>query len=124
MREDVSLTDLIQKAQAGDEGALRQVFDATYEDLRSLARARLNRAGRSVLLDTTSLVHESFLRFVNVGRLRIEDRNHFLRYAAHVMRSVIVDFVRERLTERRGGDTPHVVLNFEIGPAPGVGERM
>ena len=114
MTDGGSLTDLILKAQDGDQAALRQVFDATYEDLRAVARMRLSRGGRGALLDTTALVHESFLRFANAGRLNVEDRGHFLRYASHVMRSVIVDFVRERLAERRGGDVAHVTLNSEI----------
>jgi len=110
-----SLTDLILRAQEGDEAALRVVFDATYAELRGLARSRLSRGSRNALLDTTSLVHEAYLRFADSGRLRIGDRQHFLRYASHVMRSVIVDFVRERVALRRGGDAVHVTLNTEIG---------
>ena len=48
------------------------------------------------LLDTGSLVHESYLRFATSGSLKIEDRVHFLRWAGRVMRSVIVDFARRR----------------------------
>jgi RNA polymerase sigma factor (TIGR02999 family) len=80
-----------------------------------LARARLHRGGRGTFLDTTSLVHESYLRFANAARLRLEDRQHFLRYAGHVMRSVIVDFVRGKLSERRGGDVLRVTLSSDIG---------
>jgi len=108
------LTELIRRAQQGDEAALRVVFDATYGELRTLARSRLRRGTRSTLLDTTSLVHEAYLRFTNSGRLMIGDREHFLRYASHVMRSVIVDFIRERCAERHGGDALHVTLNSEI----------
>ena len=52
------LTDLIRRAQDGDEEALRQVFDSTYEDLRRMARGRINQGGRGTLLDTTSLVSQ------------------------------------------------------------------
>ncbi len=122
MNEARSLTDLIRQAQDGDETALRLVFDAAYNDLRGLARARLSKGARYPLLDTTSLVHESYLRFASAGQLRVEDRQHFLRYAGHVMRSVIVDFVRQRLTERRGGGAVHVTLNSQIGASIGAGE--
>jgi len=122
MSDADSLTDLIRRAQCGDEAALRIVFDATYAELRVLARARLRKGSRNTLLDTTSLVHEAFLRFADAGRLHIGDRQHFLRYASHVMRSVIVDFVRERLAQRRGGDAVHVTLNSEIGDAKSAGE--
>lgn len=123
MRETRSLTDLILRAQEGDEAALRDVFDATYQDLRAVARVRLSKGDRVPLLDTTSLVHESFVRFASAGRLRVEDRRHFLRYASHVMRSVIVDFVRERQAERRGGDVAHVTLDSEILEADSTGEN-
>jgi len=117
-----SLTDLIRLARDGDETAWHRLFDAAYQDLRRLARMRLTRNARGVLLDTTSLVHESYLRFVNVGELNVTDREHFLRYAANVMRSVIVDFVRERKAERRGGDAPHVTLNTQSHADGSAGE--
>lgn len=118
------LTDLIRLASDGDEAALQRVFDATYQDLRRLARMRLTHGSRGVLLDTTALVHESYLRFASAGELNISDRQHFLRYAANVMRSVIVDFVRERQAERRGGAAAHVTLNTQIGDgATGAGEQ-
>jgi RNA polymerase sigma factor (TIGR02999 family) len=110
---EASLTDLIRLARDGDEAALRGLFDAAYQDLHRLARRRLTYNARGVLLDTTSLVHESYLRFANAGELNVTDRQHFLRYAANVMRSVIVDFVRERRAERRGGAAPHVTLNTQ-----------
>ena len=116
------LTDLIRRAQGGDEVALGLVFDATYDELHRLARDRLSKGGRGTLLDTTSLVHESYLRLANAGQLHIGDRQHFLRYAGHAMRSVIVDYVRERMAERRGGDAPHVTLNSQIGDDPRAGE--
>jgi RNA polymerase sigma factor (TIGR02999 family) len=115
MSESDSLTDFIRRAQEGDEAALRVVFDTTYQELRALARSRLRKGHRNTLLDTTSLVHEAYLRFSGAGRLRIADREHFLRYASHVMRSVIVDFVRERVAVRRGGDAIHVTLDSEVG---------
>jgi len=66
------------------------------------------------LLDTTSLVHETYLRMVGAQALPAEDRRHFLTYATRVMRSVIVDFARARNAERRGGDAEHVVLDTEL----------
>ena len=86
-----TLTDLIRRAREGDEQALKAFFHITYEDLRRMARSRLLKTGRGPLLDTTSLVHESCLRFANADQLQITDRAHFFRYAAHVMRSVIVE---------------------------------
>jgi len=115
MSDTESLSDFLRRAQDGDEAALQAVFDATYDELRGVARARLRRGRRSTLLDTTSLVHEAYLRFADSRRLGIGDREHFLKYASHVMRSVIVDFVRERCADRRGGGAPHVTLDSAIG---------
>jgi RNA polymerase sigma factor (TIGR02999 family) len=112
-----SLTELIHQAQRGDERAWRQVFDITYEELRSMARHRLREHRRGTLLDTTSLVHESFLRFSHAGRLGIEDRRHFLRYAGRAMRSVVVDYARERQAARRGGGIPCLTLTTRLDAA-------
>ena len=90
-----------------------ELFSLLYGDLRRLAHSRLLKNRRLTLLDTTSLVHESFLRVAAAGRLGIADRSQFLAYAAHVMRSIVVDFVRQRLAERRGGDQGRVTLDTE-----------
>jgi RNA polymerase sigma factor (TIGR02999 family) len=110
-----TLTQLIHRAQEGDSEAAEALYTSTYADLRRLARARLRACRRPTLLDTCSLVHESYLRFASAGHLRLEDRVHFMRWAAQVMRSVIVDFARRRLASRRGGDVATVPL--EIDPA-------
>jgi RNA polymerase sigma factor (TIGR02999 family) len=117
MSESASLIDLIQRAQQGDKEALRVIFDVTYQELSALAHSRLRQNNRHTFLDTTSLVHEAYLRFCQASRLRIEDREHFMRYASRVMRSVIVDFVRRRNADRRGGDVEHVTLSSELGNA-------
>jgi RNA polymerase sigma factor (TIGR02999 family) len=108
------LTDLIRRAGDGDSRAADELFEATYDDLRRLARARLRGGGRNTLLDTASLVQESYLRFASAGRLRIEDRVHFMRWAARVMRSVIVDFARRARADRRGGHAARVELQEHL----------
>jgi RNA polymerase sigma factor (TIGR02999 family) len=123
--EQGALTDLIRLASDGDKTALQQVFDAAYQELRKLARMRLTQGARGAMLDTTALVHESYLRFAGAGQLTIHDRQHFMRYAANVMRSVIVDVVRERMAERRGGEALHVTLNTAVSDgASGAGEEI
>lgn len=109
------LADLLQRAQQGDAAARERLFAVAYEELRGQARAQLrNSGGRNTLLDTTVLVHESFLRFVQAGQLQGSDRGHFFSYAGRVMRSVIVDFARKRQAERRGGDAEHVPLDTQF----------
>jgi RNA polymerase sigma factor (TIGR02999 family) len=120
MAGDPDLTTLIRRADDGDTGAAHELFELTYAELRRLARARLRAGGRHTLLDTSALVHESWLRFASDGRLRLEDRTHFMRWAACAMRSVVVDFARRRSAGRRGGAAPHVALddNVAAGHAP------
>lgn len=115
---DTGLAGLLTAARAGEAGAVAKLYDALYADLRRMARSRLRSHQPFTLLNTTALVHESFLRLSRIARLDVGDRNHFLGYAAKVMRSVIVGFVRERMTERRGGHIAHVALNEEVVAEP------
>ena len=86
-------------ANLGDSKALNQLFTDCYQELRRLAHARLQRNRAGTLLDTTALVHESYCRFLNAGMIQITDRCYFMAYAARVMRSIIVDLIRERLSQ-------------------------
>lgn len=105
------LTSLLLAARDGDSGAARRAYALVYRDLHTLARAKL-RAHRTLsLLDTTALVHESYLRLVGAGRLDVEGRHHFFACAARVMRSVIVDAARARLAQRRGGGRDDVTFD-------------
>jgi RNA polymerase sigma factor (TIGR02999 family) len=108
------LTELLGRLQAGDAEARDALFAAAYGELHRLARARLRDGGRNTLLDTTCLVHEAYLRFVHAGDLRAEDRRAFFAYASQVMRSVIVNSVRERLAQKRGGDWRPLTLSTQL----------
>jgi RNA polymerase sigma factor (TIGR02999 family) len=95
------LTDLLARIQSGDRDARDALFVAAYAELHGLAHARLRDGGRNTLLDTTGLVHESYLRFSHAGELRAEDRRAFFAYASQVMRSVILNGVREHMALKR-----------------------
>jgi RNA polymerase sigma factor (TIGR02999 family) len=109
----MDLTKLLQQAQAGDAQAREALFAAAYPGLEQLARARLRDGGRNTLLDTRSLVHESFLRYVQSGSLRAEDRRGFYAYASQVMRSVIVNSARDRSRLKRGAGQRPITLNTQ-----------
>ena len=108
------LTELLLSARLGDQQAAGKAFSLLYAELRRLARSKLREHRSMTLLDTTSLLHESYLRLVGAQALPVSDRHHFFTYAARVMRSVIVDFARAHLAERRGGDMDRVVLDTDI----------
>lgn len=72
-------------------------------------------SGDITLLDTTALVHEAWLRLAGAhGRQDFPDRRHFLAYAARVMRNVVIDLVRARQAQRRGGDQQRLTLNTAV----------
>jgi hypothetical protein len=81
------LTELLGRLQSGETGARDALFAAAYSELHRLAHARLRDGGRDAVLDTTCLVHESYLRFLRAGELRADDRRAFFAYASQVMRS-------------------------------------
>jgi RNA polymerase sigma factor (TIGR02999 family) len=102
-------------ADAAWPAAWREV----YPELKKIARARLHAVGPQMGggagFNTTALVNESYLRLAQrVGQLEFASLGHFYAYAAHVMRSVIVDEVRERRAERRGGGALHVTLDTAV----------
>ena len=105
------ITELLLRVNSGDPVARDELFSLLYQDLHRLARSRLRASETITLLDTTSLVHESYLRFLNARELEFVDRGKFFAYAASVMRSIIVDEVRKRHAERRGGSAEHVTLD-------------
>ena len=117
------LTELLGRIQAGDTAARDALFAAAYSELHRLAHARLRDGGRNTVLDTTCLVHESYLPFLRAGQLRAEDRRAFFAYASQVMRSVIVNSVRERIAQKRGGNARPLTLSTQLGATMADGEE-
>lgn len=110
------LTQALADLRAGESktAAVNVLFNETYGELKRLAHRRLGRGRGAGTLDTTSVVHESYLRFLGAERLEIRDRAHFIAYASKVMRSVIVDIVRRGSADRRGGDITLLTLGDGI----------
>ncbi|HSI51819.1 MAG TPA: ECF-type sigma factor [Ideonella sp.] len=107
------ITQLLHQASAGDARAADEVVARLYVDLRRIAGSRLRQSG-DLTLDATALVHESYLRLQRAGGLDFPDRKHFLGYAAKVMHSIVIDQVRARQAERRGGALQQVTFNTGI----------
>jgi RNA polymerase sigma factor (TIGR02999 family) len=117
------ITRLLSQARGGDETARDALFATAYQGLQRLAHARLRGGGRNTMLDTCSLVHESYLRCMQSGELRAEDRRAFFAYASQVMRSVIVSSARERTARKRGSGLRPVSLDTRIGEQVSQGEE-
>ena len=117
------LTELLGRLHAGEPDARDALFAIAYPELHRLARSRLRDGGRNTVLDTTCLVHEAYLRFVSAGELRSADRRAFFAYASQVMRSVVVDSVRERLAQKRGGEQRALTLTTQFAVDASVAEE-
>lgn len=100
---------------AGEPGPSDRLFELAYDELRDIA-ARLMRGERAGhTLRPTALVHEAYLRLVDVSQTKWQDRAHFLRTTARAMRQILVDHARKRLAEKRGGGLNQVTLDDALG---------
>lgn len=109
------ITQLLRAAGQGDARAADQVVALLYADLRRIAGRRVQQSGELTLLDATALVHESYLKLQRAGGLEFADRRHFLAYAARVMHTIVIDLIRARQAEKRGGaEAEFVTLNTAI----------
>jgi RNA polymerase sigma-70 factor, ECF subfamily len=98
----VDVTQLLQRASAGDAGAMNEVAPLVYSELKKLAASHLRREGSPGALQTTALVHEAFLRLAGSDQPNYENRSHFYGIASRLMRQVLVDFARVRSAQKRG----------------------
>ena len=98
---DVTL--LLRQWRDGDPDALNRLVSVMYAELRRLAHHRLRGDAANAWVDTTGLVHDAYLKLVDVREARFRDRGHFLAMASRVMRRVLVDQARARRAMKRGG---------------------
>ena len=95
------LTRLAEAAAAGDRHAAAELLPLVYEELRTLAAARMAAESPGQTLQPTALVHEAYLRLV--GDQRFDGRGHFFAAAAEAMRRILVNHARDRRRLKRGG---------------------
>lgn len=116
-RAQDEITGLLLAWRAGDGDALLELMPLVYERLKHIAGHLLRRERRNGHLDTTVLVHETYLRLADLDRLGWKDRAHFFAMSARLMRQVLVDHARYLQRTKRGGDAITVSLD-DIGGAP------
>jgi RNA polymerase sigma factor (TIGR02999 family) len=107
------VTTLLEAVRSGAPSDANELFQLLYVELRSLAHEQTRRHAAPAV-NTTTLVHEAYLRFRSSGDVRLEDRRHFLAYASHVMRSIVVDHARSQLALKRGAGSAPVTLDTAI----------
>ena len=106
---DVTL--LLRQWSEGDQEALNRLVPLVYGELRRLAHHRLQHEQANRSLNTTGLVHDAYLKLVDVRSARFRDRAHFLAMASRVMRRLLVDQGRARRASKRGGGAEKVELD-------------
>src|SRR5262249_39116495 len=114
---DPSIQSLIEAANTGSFAARQRLFEALYGELHRMARRQLARLSAS--MSATTLVHEAYLNLSARSDVSFPDQARFMAYAARAMRGVIIDYVRQCLAQKRGGnceftsiDAAHSVPNW------------
>jgi RNA polymerase sigma factor (TIGR02999 family) len=112
-----NVTELLVSWGQGDTAALDRLIPLLYDDLRRVARGHLRRERPGHTLQASALVHEVFLRLVDVDRMTLKSRLHFLALSARLMRQILVDHARRPRASKRGGSATMIGLNEAIGAA-------
>ena len=103
-------TDLLLSLADGNRDALDELVPLIYDELREVARKKLRWERQDHTLNTTELVHEAYLKLIQLDRIQWQSRAHFLSIAAQAMRNILVSYARNRKRLKRGGGAPHEPL--------------
>lgn len=106
-----AVTALLHAWKAGDRSAEAALVQALYPALRELAQQQLGRFPGARTLQPTELVHEAYERLQRQQQVDWEDRSHFMAMAATAIRCVLVDHLRAKSSQKRGGDVPKIALD-------------
>jgi RNA polymerase sigma factor (TIGR02999 family) len=114
------ITQLLKAWGSGDEAALARLTESVYPELRLMARRYMKNEAQGATLQATALVHEVFLRLVDVTKVEWQARAQFFAIAAQMMRRILVDAARSHGSRRRGGIPPNVSLDESavLSPVP------
>ena len=104
-------TQLLQAWQQGDPTALERLTPRVYDELRRRARVYMKNERRGHTIQATALVHEVYMRLIDVTSVNWQDRAHFFAVAATMMRRILVDAARARASAKRGGNLRQVSLD-------------
>lgn len=104
MEMQTSIAELFRDADEGDSSAADRLFTALYADLHRLAELQLARNGGQLTLGATTLLHEAYINIADRKGAAFPDRAHFMAYASRAMRGLVIDYVRNRRAQKRGGE--------------------
>ena len=116
-----AVTNLLLDWRRGNRAALDELLPLVYAELRRVAQARLRHEAQGHTLQATALVHEAYVRLVDLNRLTVNDRTHFFAVAARLMRQILVDHARRRSADKRGGGATLLTLDAASAAVAGDG---
>ena len=108
--ESDEITQLLSALGRGERQALDRLMPLVYDGLHDIAHRQLRRQ-KGMSLNTTALLHEAYLKLADHGHPALKDRGHFMAVAAVTMRNILVDYVRKRTAQKRGGGEEVLVLD-------------
>jgi RNA polymerase sigma factor (TIGR02999 family) len=111
---------LIQRADRADPAAADALFEMLYAELHRLAQSSLRRAGSSITLGATTLLHEAYLNMIGREDVAFPDQARFLGYASRAMRGLVIDYTRRRRAKKRGRELEITFDGEEVQPAEAV----
>ncbi len=111
MDESPDVTRILQEAARGRRDAVDRAMPVIYEELRRIAQGHLSRERPDHTLTTTALVHEAYMKLVDINQVDWQDRAHFFAMAARQMRRILIDYARRAGRAKRGGDAVLVSLD-------------
>lgn len=111
-KEDESFIRLLEEAEAGDRAAFNKLVEVMYPELKRLARYHLSKERSNHTLNATAIVHEAYERLAD-QQGPWQDKAHFMRTAARIMRHLLVDYARRRNADKRGAGLQAVTLDAE-----------
>jgi len=118
------ITTLLKAWSSGESSALDRLVPLVYRELKRMARQYMRRSD-SGMIQATALVHEAYVRLVDVSGVEWQDRAHFYAVSARVMRGILVDAARARQAHKRGGQLRHVNrgVGFDVEQVPDLGSQ-
>jgi len=121
---DPAIPALIAAADNGHRASTETLFRALYDDLHRRARRELARGGPGMTIGPTTLLHEAYIEMSRCADGAFPDRARFMAYAARVMRGLIIDYVRNRQAQKRGGGFLITRIDASLAPAPEESPRL
>jgi len=108
---DQEVTGLLIRLSNGDKGAMAELMPRVYGELSRMAHNYMRRESRNHTLETGALINEAYLKLIDQDRVTWQNRNHFFGIAATVMRHILINHVKARRAQKRGGDAVRVPLD-------------